>query len=262
MRAATAMALENQQLHAESEARVAELRASRERLVAAGDAERRRLERNLHDGAQQRLVSIALQLRLLQSRVRGDASAEQLVTTASAELANSLEELRELARGIHPAILEHGLDAALESLALRCPVPATVDYATLEPLAARLALAAYFVASEALANVAKYSRGHRGRACAVWVTDGVVHIAIADDGIGGADPASGSGLRGLTTASRRSTGALAVTSPRGQGTTRDRAVSVTCRLITQGGETRCRWTRRSRRCWTRCARPGPSPSRS
>ncbi|MDA0162470.1 histidine kinase [Solirubrobacter ginsenosidimutans] len=218
VRAATGIALENQHLHAESEARVAELRASRERLVAAGDAERRRLERNLHDGAQQRLVAIALQLRLLQSRVRGDASAEQLVTTASAELANSLEELRELARGIHPAILEHGLDAALDSLALRCHLPATVDYETLEPIPPDIALAAYFVASEALANVAKYAQAS-AVALRVWVSEGAVHIEIADDGIGGADPANGSGLRGLRDRVEALDGRLSVTSPAGVGTT-------------------------------------------
>ncbi|HEY6892288.1 MAG TPA: histidine kinase [Solirubrobacter sp.] len=218
VRAATGIALENQHLHAESEARVAELRASRERLVAAGDAERRRLERNLHDGAQQRLVAIALQLRLLQSRVRGDASAEQLVTTASAELANSLEELRELARGIHPAILEHGLDAALDSLALRCHLPATVDYETLEPIPPDTALAAYFVASEALANVGKYAEA-TAVALRVWVDDGAVHIEIADDGIGGADPANGSGLSGLRDRVEALDGRLSVTSPVGVGTT-------------------------------------------
>jgi len=218
VRAATAIALENQQLHAESEARLAELRSSRERLVAAGDAERRRLERNLHDGAQQRLVSIALQLRLLQSRVRGDAPAEQLVTTASAELAHSLAELRELARGIHPAILEHGLDAALESLALRCTVPATVHYETLEQPPPDVALAAYFVASEALANVAKYSEA-TAVSMRVWVTDGVAHVSISDNGVGGADPANGSGLRGLTDRVEALDGRLAVTSPLGDGTT-------------------------------------------
>ncbi|HKH16722.1 MAG TPA: histidine kinase dimerization/phosphoacceptor domain-containing protein, partial [Solirubrobacteraceae bacterium] len=106
---AAAIALENERLHAESAERLEELKASRERIVSAGDAERRRLERNLHDGAQQRLVGIALQLRLLQNKIRGDESAEQLVTTASDELALSLAELRELARGIHPAVLEHGL---------------------------------------------------------------------------------------------------------------------------------------------------------
>src|SRR5205085_2044608 len=110
-------------LQAESEDRLAELRASRERLVAAGDAERRRLERNLHDGAQQRLVSVALQLRMLQSRIGTDpALAAELLKSASDELSQSLEELRELARGIHPAVLNHGLNAALDSLAARASV--------------------------------------------------------------------------------------------------------------------------------------------
>ena len=125
--AAAAIALENARLHAESGARLAELRASRERIVAAGDAERRRLERNLHDGAQQRLVAVALQLQLLQRRIRRDPeTAERLATAASAELAESLDELRELARGLHPAVLEHGLAAALDALASRSAVPTTV----------------------------------------------------------------------------------------------------------------------------------------
>ena len=114
--AAAAIALEHERLHEESQARMAELRASRERLVAAGDEERRRLERNLHDGAQQRLVAVALQLQLIRSRIRRDpAMAEQLVGSAAAELALSLEELRELARGIHPAVLDKGLAPALET---------------------------------------------------------------------------------------------------------------------------------------------------
>ena len=126
--AAAAIALENERLHAESEARLEELRASRERLVAAGDEERRRLERNLHDGAQQRLVALSLQLRMIQGRIRRDpAEAEHLVDAASDELAQSLSELRELARGIHPAVLNHGLPAALEALADRSPVPTIVE---------------------------------------------------------------------------------------------------------------------------------------
>ena len=151
------IALENQQLHAESEARVAELRASRERLVAAGDAERRRLERNLHDGAQQRLVAIALQLRLLQSRVRGDASAEQLVTTRE-------RRARQLARGAaragprHPSRDPRARARRGAGLArLRSPARHG-RYETLEPMPPDIALAAYFVASEALANVAKYAQ--------------------------------------------------------------------------------------------------------
>ena len=156
--AAASVALEQERLKAELEARVVELQASRERIVAASDAERRRLERNLHDGAQQRLVAIALQLRLLQGQV-GDPSAEQLVAAVSDQLALSLSELRELARGLHPAVLEHGLAPALESLALRSTVATTVSYEPSERLPEPVELAAYFVASEALANVAKYAAG-------------------------------------------------------------------------------------------------------
>jgi signal transduction histidine kinase len=216
--AAAAIALENEHLHAEAHARMAELRASRERLVTAGDAERRRLERDLHDGAQQRLVAISMQLRYLQSRIRADPStAEELVTTATDELALSLEELRELARGIHPAVLDHGLDAALESLAARSPVPATVDYEAAERLPAPVELAAYFVASEALTNVAKYARA-TSVAVRVRRSGPRAVIEIADDGIGGADARAGSGLRGLADRVEALDGTLRVHSPAGGGT--------------------------------------------
>jgi signal transduction histidine kinase len=215
---ATAIALENERLHAESQQRLEEVRASRERIVAAGDAERRRLERNLHDGAQQRLVGIALQLRLLQNRLSGDDSVAELVTTASNELALSLAELRELARGIHPAVLEHGLPAALKSLAGRSPVPTTVSCDSRERLLEPVELAAYFVASEALANVAKYSKASHATV-RLWRTGSVVTIEIADDGVGGADETLGSGLRGLADRVEALEGRLLVTSPRGGGTT-------------------------------------------
>ena len=118
------MALENRELQAEVRANLAELRESRERIIAAGDAERRRIERNLHDGAQQRLVLLAMQLSLIQRQIRDDpAGAEQLVTSAGTELARSLAELRELARGLHPAALDHGLDVALEALTVSSAVP-------------------------------------------------------------------------------------------------------------------------------------------
>ncbi|HKH16853.1 MAG TPA: histidine kinase [Solirubrobacteraceae bacterium] len=217
-RAATAVALENQHLHAESHARVAELRASRERIVAAGDAERRRLERNLHDGAQQRLVAIALQLRLLRNRVSDDESAEQLVITASDELALSLAELRELARGIHPAVLEHGLPAALDSLAGRSTVATTVSCEASGRLPERVELAAYFVVSEALANVAKYAQATHATV-RVWRAGSLAGIEIADDGIGGADDSRGSGLRGLVDRVEALEGRLRVSSPAGAGTT-------------------------------------------
>jgi signal transduction histidine kinase len=215
---ATAIALENDQLQAEAQERLAELRASRERIVAAGDAERRRLERNLHDGAQQRLVAIALHLRLLQNRIGDDPSAAALVTTASEELARSLEELRELARGLHPAVLEHGLGAALESLANRAPVPTTVSCETGGDLPETVELAAYFVASEALTNVAKYSHATRATV-RVSRRGSRVRIEIADDGVGGADDTRGSGLRGLADRVEALDGRLQVRSPVGAGTT-------------------------------------------
>jgi signal transduction histidine kinase len=216
--AAAAIALENEHLHAEAQARVAELRASRERLVAAGDAERRRLERDLHDGAQQRLVAISMQLRFLQSRIREDPStAEELATAASNELALSLDELRELARGIHPAVLDHGLEAALESLAARSPVRATVSYEADGRLPAPVELAAYFVASEALANIAKYAQA-TSAAIRVRRDGSRAVIAVADDGIGGADASAGSGLRGLADRVEALEGRLHVVSPPGAGT--------------------------------------------
>jgi signal transduction histidine kinase len=214
--AAAAIAIANERLQAESAQRVLELRASRERLVTAGDAERRRLERNLHDGAQQRLVAIALQLRILQGRIRRDPeAAEELAAAAGDELALSLAELRELARGIHPAVLEHGLAAALESLASRSPVPTTVACALKLP--EPLELAAYFVASEALANVAKYSRA-TSASVRVWRAGDTARIEIADDGVGGADASSGSGLRGLADRVEALDGRLSVVSPPGAGT--------------------------------------------
>jgi signal transduction histidine kinase len=216
--AAAAIALENEQLHAESQDRLAELMASRERIVAAGDAERRRLERNLHDGGQQRLVALAMQLRLIQADIRRDpASAEALVTSASGELAESLAELRELARGIHPAVLAYGLCTALESLATRSPVPTAVSWDVSDRLPEQIELAGYFVACEALANVAKYAQA---TAASVHLsrTDRSIVIEIADDGAGGADASLGSGLRGLADRVEALGGHLLVTSPPGEGT--------------------------------------------
>jgi signal transduction histidine kinase len=216
--AATAVALENQRLLAEADVRLDELKASRERIVAAGDAERRRLERNLHDGAQQRLVAIALHLRLLQNRVGDDPDAAELVTTASAELAESLAELRELARGMHPAVLEHGLPAALDALANRSTVATTVSCETRERFSGPVELTAYFVASEALANIAKYSGASQAKV-RLWRAGPLAKIQIADDGVGGADDTRGSGLRGLADRVEALDGSLHVTSPPGAGTT-------------------------------------------
>jgi signal transduction histidine kinase len=218
VRAAATMALENERLLEESEARLAEVQASRQRIVAAGDAERRRLERDLHDGAQQRLVAIALQLRLIQADIRSDpAAAEQLVTAASGQLAASLGELRELARGIHPAALDHGLPSALDSLAGRSTVPTAVSCDAQDRLPEPVELALYFVACEALANVGKYAEATAASVRLSRTTRGVV-IEIADDGTGGADAARGSGLRGLSDRVEALGGHLLVTSPPGAGT--------------------------------------------
>ena len=216
--AAATIALENQHLHTEARRRLAEVEHSRERIIAAGDAERRRIERNLHDGAQQGLVTLAMQLSLIQRQIRRDPTdAEQLVTSASDQLARSLAELRELARGIHPAALDQGLDVALEALATRSPVPTTVAYATGPRLPQPIEFAAYFVASEALANVAKHARA--GVVTVRVLRDGsTAVIEIADDGIGGVDPAAGSGLRGLTDRVEALRGRLTVVSPAGGGT--------------------------------------------
>ena len=195
---AAGVALENRQLHAEVTARLAELQASRERIVTAADAERRRIERNLHDGAQQRLVTLALQLSLIQREIRRDpAEAELLVSSASTELAESLAELRELARGIHPASLEHGLDVALDALAQRAALPTSVVVDDGPRLPQPVEFAAYFVASEALANVAKHARASAA-AIRLRRNGSDVEITITDDGVGGADPGRGTGLQGLT----------------------------------------------------------------
>jgi signal transduction histidine kinase len=216
--AAAGIALDDARLHAESEDRLAELRASRERIVAAGDAERRRLERNLHDGAQQRLVSVALQLRMIQRQIRTDpAGAERLVTSAGEELSRSLEELRELARGIHPSVLNHGLKAALGSLASRASVPTTVAYEPPARLPEQVELAAYFVASEALANVAKYAEATMA-SVRVSRRNGVALVEIADDGVGGADESAGTGLQGLADRVAALDGTLRILSPPGAGT--------------------------------------------
>jgi signal transduction histidine kinase len=216
--AAASIALENARLHAELVARLEELKASRARIVEAGDSERRRLERNLHDGAQQRMVGIALQLSLLKGRIRADPdTAEQLVSTASEELAQSLSELRELARGLHPAVLERGLGPALNSLASRSTVPTSVSFEAVDRLPEQVEFAAYFVACEALANVAKYAQAN-AVTMRVWRTGTSASIEIRDDGVGGADDANGSGLRGLADRVEALEGRLLVSSPPGGGT--------------------------------------------
>jgi PAS domain S-box-containing protein len=195
-----------------------ELAASRARIVQAADDARRRLERNLHDGAQQRLVSLSLALRLAQAKVSADPDgAESVLQSAREELALALEELRELARGIHPAVLtERGLGPALESLASRAPLPVVVD-APEERLPEPVEAAAYFVVSEALANVAKYAQAKEAAVC-VARSNGRVVVEVRDDGVGGAEAGSGSGLRGLADRVSALSGTLTIDSPRGVGT--------------------------------------------
>jgi signal transduction histidine kinase len=216
--AAAMIALDNRHLHAEAQARLAELRASRERIIAVGDAERRRIERNLHDGAQQRLVALTLQLSMIQRQIRADPTvAEQMVNSASDELARSLTELRELARGIHPSTLDHGLDIALEALAMRSAVPTTV---TVEPgpqLPDPIAFAVYLVISEALTNVARYAAATSASVRVSRTEPGLV-VEVADDGVGGADMTRGTGLRGLADRVEALDGTLRVGDGPGGGT--------------------------------------------
>jgi signal transduction histidine kinase len=196
-----------------------QLEASRARIVSAGDEERRRLERNLHDGAQQRLVSLSLSLRLAQAKLRSDPeAARELLTSAGDELGVALEELRELARGIHPAVLtERGLGPALQSLCDRAPLPVELESLPDERLPKRVEAAAYYVVSEALANVAKYAHA-TGASVRVVQGNGTAVVEVADDGIGGADPDAGSGLRGLTDRVDALDGHLHIVSPAGGGT--------------------------------------------
>ncbi len=196
-----------------------EIRASRARLVEAQDAERRRLERNLHDGAQQRLVSLSLALRLAQAKLATDPEgAGDILTAAGDELALALAELRELARGIHPAMLtDRGLGAAVESLAVRAPLPVELAAMPDERLPAPVEAAAFYVIAEALANIGKYAQATAARVSVTRV-DGHAVVEVDDDGVGGADPGSGSGLRGLLDRIEALDGTLEVSSPEGGGT--------------------------------------------
>jgi signal transduction histidine kinase len=197
-----------------------ELRQSRARIVEATDAERRHLERDLHDGAQQRLVSVSLALRLARAKLREDADASAIegLDTAADELKTALLELRELARGIHPQILtEAGLGPAIDSLADRSIVAATVNALPDRRLSPAVEATAYFVVSEALANVAKYASATRAAITAECPGDSL-RVEVADDGVGGADPASGSGLRGLADRVAAVGGSLSIDSPIGGGT--------------------------------------------
>ncbi len=215
---AARLALENERLQVELRAQLAELRASRARIVQAGDEERRRLERDLHDGAQQRLLGIGMALQLVKSRVGGNEEAIALLDETELEVQGALTELRELARGIHPAVLtDQGLGAAIRTLADRAPIPVEI-HDTSARLPAHVETAIYFVVAEALANVARYA--HASNACVtIERRNDRALVEVRDDGVGGADlNVGGSGLRGLADRVGALDGKLRVESPPGGGT--------------------------------------------
>jgi signal transduction histidine kinase len=195
------------------------LAASRAELVAVSDAERRRLERNLHDGAQQRLVSVALGLSMVDAKLEDDpGSARELLTETQDDLTRGLEELRELARGLHPALLtERGLGPALNALLTRAPLPVEIEELPAERLTAPVEAAAYYVIAEAITNVAKYAHASRATV-SISRSDGRATVTVCDDGVGGADPADGSGLRGLAARVEALNGRLDVDSSPERGT--------------------------------------------
>jgi signal transduction histidine kinase len=216
--AAAGFALENERLHAELRARLEELKGSRARIIEAAQAERQRLERDLHDGAQQRLVALSLELGLLEERFAGDPDATAALEQTRREVAESLRELRELAQGIHPAVVTgHGLAVALKTLAARAQVPVRLTVDLDGRLPERQEVAAYYVVAESLTNTVKYARASSA-AVDVRQADGRLLVEVVDDGVGGADTRAGSGLRGLADRVEALGGRLRVWSPAGGGT--------------------------------------------
>ncbi len=217
--AAAGLTLRNERLDAELRAKVAELQASRSRIVQAGYEQRRRLERDLHDGAQQRLMALGIDLRMVRERIEHDPqAASELLDESLHELNEATAELRELARGIHPAVLTNrGLRAALKGLASRSPVPVELLQTPADRLQPSVESAVYFVVAEALTNAARYSRA-RTVTVGVVRDNGHVDVEVKDDGVGGADADQGSGLRGLQDRVAALDGRLELTSPQGSGT--------------------------------------------
>jgi signal transduction histidine kinase len=216
--AAAAIALENARLQVELRARLEELRGSRARIVEVAQDERKRLERNLHDGAQQRLVALSMELGRMESRLpEGDPERVEL-ERARGEIATSLRELRQVARGLHPAVVSsHGLEVALEQLAATAPVPVALTVRVDRRLPEAIEVAAYYIVSESLANIGKHAHADSVR-IEVLRQDELVLVEVADDGVGGADTESGSGLRGLADRVEALGGRLRVWSPAGAGT--------------------------------------------
>src|SRR5215472_2973290 len=217
--AAAGLTLENERLQAELRAKLAELQQSRARLVEATEEERRRIERDLHDGAQQRLVSIAMSLGLLESKLPADpAAAKPIAQTARQALAAALNELRELSQGILPGVLaERGLPAALEELCARTVLPTRLKVAVDRRLPAQVETAAYFLVSEALTNAAKYAQASEAQVGA-HDAGGLLTVEVADDGVGGAVAGRGSGLRGMADRVEALGGTFTLSSPDGEGT--------------------------------------------
>jgi signal transduction histidine kinase len=205
----------------------AELAASRARVVVAGDQARRRFERNLHDGVQQRLVSLALRFRRIERHLAGERPELKVALSETVqELNEASDEVREIAQGIHPAILtQGGLAPALRTLAVRSSMPVDVVVEREERLPEPVEVAAYYVTAEALTNAAKHASPSRA-----WVRlaheDGVVRLRVGDNGVGGADPSAGSGLTGIRDRVEALGGSLTVSSPRGHGTELDVALPV------------------------------------
>jgi signal transduction histidine kinase len=216
--AAAAISLENARLHAELRARLEDLKGSRARIIDAGQKERQRLERNLHDGAQQRLIALSLELGFLEERLTSDPEASARLDQARQEIATSLEELRDVAHGIHPAVVTgHGLEIALEQLAARAPVPVRLEVKIEGRLPERLEVAAFYLVSESLANIGKHAKA-TSATVEVARTNGQLTVEVVDDGVGGADTERGSGLRGLADRVEALEGRLRVWSPSGGGT--------------------------------------------
>jgi signal transduction histidine kinase len=216
--AAAGIALENGRLQAEQKAHLEELKGSRARVIEAGQRERQRLERNLHDGAQQRLIALSLELSLLEKQVAGDANARARLDQARKEIAVSLDELRAVARGLHPAVLSgHGLEVALQSIAASAPLSVRLRVGLDGRLPEQIEVAAFYVVSESLANIGKHARAGSA-SIDVNRVDGTVVVEVVDDGVGGADSERGSGLRGLADRVEALGGTLRVWSPAGGGT--------------------------------------------
>jgi signal transduction histidine kinase len=213
---AAGLAIEIARLRTELRRQLDEVAASRARIVTAGDAERRRIERNLHDGAQQRLVSIGLALRHAQHELGPQAAARQTLEGAVAEIGDAIGELRELARGLRPAQLDAGLAPALQELASRVAMPVALD-ATAERFPGGVETTAYFIACEALTNAAKHAHASRVSLSAQRCNGSLV-ICVADDGVGGAAPRNGTGLSGLADRVAAHGGTLRIESERTAGT--------------------------------------------